>query len=175
MKSATWLGWAPTMVISAVMLALLSPAAAADTAYERATLVGLTGVGVFVERMDPTAEKGGLAQSTLQTDVELKLRQAGIRVLGENEYPLAPGSPRLYLRVSTFRLELPLYAFDITLGLYQAVRLLRDPSIVIGAATWETNGRIGTVGENKLSTLRERARDEVDKFINAYLAANPQK
>ncbi len=175
MKFATWLGWTPVMVISAFILALVSPAAAQDTKSERATLAGLTGVYVLVEAMTPDAERDGLARSTLQTDVELKLRQAGIRVLSENEFTEVPRSPMLYLRVSTFRRsELSVSAFHIKLEVAQVVRLVRDPTITLPAATWEIN-RLGLVGSDKLSKVRENVRDAVDQFINAYLAANPKR
>ncbi len=175
MKSATWLGWAPAMAISAFMLALVSPAVAQDLKSDRATLVGLTGVGVVVENVDPTAEKDGLARSTLQNDVELKLRQAGIRVLSENELISAPGFPTLYLQVTAIRHEMGLYAYCIKLEVQQVVRLLRDPSITSAATTWEARGEIGVVGKQNLSTVREYVRDQVDQFINAYLAANPKR
>ncbi len=174
MKSATRFGWTPAMAISALIMALVSPAVAQDTENTRATLAGLTGVEVLVEGMGTDAEKDGLAKSTLQTDVELKLRQAGICVLGENERFAVPGSPLLYLRVSTLLGE-GLYVFDIILELNQMVRLVRNPSITLLTRTWAATGKFGLVGKNKLSTKREDVRDQVDQFINAYLAANPKK
>ena len=42
---------------------------------------GLKEVSVFVEDPDPIAEKHGLTRSMLQTDAELKLRLAGIKVV----------------------------------------------------------------------------------------------
>jgi len=40
---------------------------------------------------------------------------------------------------------------------------------------WSAPGKIGTVGIRKLFQLRERVRDIVDQFLNAYLAANPKR
>jgi hypothetical protein len=175
MKSATWLGWRFTMAIVVFILALVTPAGAQDTILGRATLAGLTGVHVHVERMNPDAEKEGLSHSTLQTDVELRLRQAGIRVLSEEEAVAAPGLPWLYLQVTTLRKERGLYAYFIKVWVRQLVRLFRDPDIGSVATTWETPGVIGVIGSKNLSTVREDVRDEIDQFINAYLAANPKR
>jgi hypothetical protein len=82
------------------LLLAITPLAAGDSDEERQTLVGLKGVRVVVENINPNAEKDGLSLVLLQTDVELKLRQAGIPVLTGEETFRAPGSPFLYLVVS---------------------------------------------------------------------------
>ena len=56
-----------------------------DDPTSRATLAGLAGVQVVVEALPQEAEQRGLSQSNIQTDAELALRMAGIRVLTENE------------------------------------------------------------------------------------------
>ena len=69
---------------------------------------------------------------------------------------------------------MPLYAFSISVTLEQGVLLERDTKISASAATWST----GTAGGGE-SLLREFIRgsvaDHVDRFINAYLAANPKQ
>ena len=117
----------PSVMALAFMFVHVSPALS-DTPLQRATLAGLTGVEVVVEEMDPAAEKDGLAESTLQTDVELKLRQEGIRVLTATEMFGVPGYPYLYLRVATGKVdELGVLAYEIELHLIQEVRLPRNP------------------------------------------------
>jgi len=44
-----------------------------------------------------------------------------------------------------------------------------------GATTWSATGIIGTVGSQKLGSVRDDVRDLTDQFINAYLAANPKR
>ena len=54
---------------------------AVDSEQSRASMRGIEGVGVVVESLDPEVERAGLTKHQLQTDVELQLRKAGIRVL----------------------------------------------------------------------------------------------
>ena len=175
MRTVTWVGRNLWMAFLVLVAGLVSPTLARDLPGERESLAGLAGVYVSVEPMDPDVEREGLARSTLQTDVELKLRQAGIRVLTEAEVFVAPGFPHLYLRVGTVRgSEWPLYAFEILLELRQRVMLARKPTIALDAPTWRTSS-VGSVGNKNLNRVREPVRDQVDAFINAYLAANPKQ
>src|SRR2546425_12694340 len=74
-----------------------------DSGQARATLRGLSGVGVIIENLpDPEVERAGLTRQQLQTDVELQLRQAGITVLTWEETPKTPGAPSLYVRVNVW-------------------------------------------------------------------------
>jgi hypothetical protein len=121
---------------------------------------------VVVENLKPDVERDGLNASTLQTDVELKLRQAGIRVEETTAY--------LYVRVTTLKRE-AMYAYSMTANLSQHVVLVRDPAISANAVTWNALGGIGMVGSARLSVIRDYVRDVVDEFVNAYLAANPKR
>ncbi|MFQ5875317.1 MAG: hypothetical protein ACE5JL_16175 [Dehalococcoidia bacterium] len=160
-------------LVPTVML-LLGPRGA--WAGESRTLSGLFGVEVVVENIKPEAERDGLTRAALQTDVELRLRQAGIRVLTKTQGLRTPGRPWLYLNVSTLKRSDGSYAYHASLGLKEYVRLERAPSRVELAETWQTLGIIGTVGIQRLHTVvREAVRDMVDAFINAYLAANPKR
>jgi hypothetical protein len=162
-------------------LSLLSAAAVSplvgqgDDEASRATLVGLTGVYVFVERIDDEAQRDGLDTLQVRTDVEVKLRQAGIGVLSEREWVSTAGVPSLYVNIQTVKNEQSVYAFSARIELRQGVTLIRQPSLRRLVTTWSTPGYIGTVGSQKLATLRDDVRDLTDQFINAYLAANPKR
>ena len=56
-----------------------------DSEYSRPTLRGLNSVFVLVEEVDPEIERDGLTASQIKTDVELKLRLAGIKVFSRAE------------------------------------------------------------------------------------------
>jgi hypothetical protein len=142
---------------------------------DRESLKGLTGVRVLVENINPEAERGGLSAANIQTDMELMLRKAGIRVLSKEEWSLTPGLPSLYVKVVVHkRFPYELYVYGITVGLEQVVMLSRNMQTVV-APTWSTDGAIGTVGVSQLSIVRDDVKDEVDKFINAFLAENPKR
>ena len=68
-------------------------------------LKGLKSVTVFVEELDEDIENQGLRISTFRTDVELKLRMAGIKVLRIEEWSKEPSNPSLYVNVSCFKNE----------------------------------------------------------------------
>ncbi len=149
---------------------------AGDTPSERATLKGLTGLHVIVERIDPDAERDGLTRSALQTDVELKLRQAGIGILDARA--VSPGNPYLRLNVVAVKGSTEIYPkfyiVGIELQLNQEVYLGRNPSVLTFAVTWSARGRVGVYEAGNLPAAREPARDIVDEFIKAYVAANPK-
>jgi hypothetical protein len=156
---------------------MASPEGFAQTDMKRGSLRGLKGLGVVVEELQPEAERDGLTKSQLRTDVELKLRQAGLRVLSPEESLKEPGSPYLYVNLNTAKSEVlyafATYAYALQVALKQEVTLTRDPDIRGSATTWDT-GVLGTVGAANLPDLRKTLSDVLDRFINDYLAANPK-
>jgi hypothetical protein len=156
-----------------VLLLAGSAATAGDDEFSRRSLKGLAGVYVMVEPLGSEVEQGGLTKTSIQTDAELKLRQAGITVLTQAESHKTPGSPALYIHVNGF--GGPLYAFSMIAELYQDVRLDRDPSTWIpGATTWSIDS-VGIARRDNFRIIRDEIKDMVDQFINAYLSVNPRK
>jgi len=145
-----------------------------DDETSRQSLAGLSGVYVLVEHIEDQAQRDGLLQDQIQTDVELKLRQAGITVLTQVQSFSRTGA-LLYVSVSALKNSSGFYAYNLDLELRQQVRLIRNPGVTVLATTWSATGRIGTVGSTRLSSLRDTVRDLTDQFINAYLAANPKR
>src|ERR671924_598657 len=66
--------------------------------YQNSSLRGLPGVRVLLTDLNPDAERDGLIKSEVQMDVELRLRNAGIRVLTEEEWHKVPRAPMLYVK-----------------------------------------------------------------------------
>ena len=143
---------------------------------KRESLRDLPGVGVVVEHFRSEAEDAGFDQQVFRTDVELRLRMAGVRVL-ENLRP-----SWLYLNANVLHRERNLAdAFNISLELNQEVilqsRIGSDPrnlpedlaSATMFAPTWMT----GKAGFGTVADVRDAVRDLVDKFANDWLAANP--
>ena len=94
---------------------------AGDNKFSRWSLKGLKGVGVIVGDMEPEVERAGLTQASIQTDVELKLRLAGIPLLSEEV-----SGVYLYVLVDVFPTPLGYWPFDIHVALQQRVLLARD-------------------------------------------------
>jgi hypothetical protein len=150
-----------------------SPAHAGNTAQQGvSSLSGLKGVGLVIEDIDPAIEREGFTALQIQKDMEEKLRAAGIKILSEAELTKSPGMPYLYVNIFTFKDE-DIYAYHITLELKQMVSLVRKPSVKQSVATWKISGG-GTVGAQKLPTIRTTVGEYINAFIKAYFAANPK-
>ena len=146
-----------------------------DDEITRKTLAGLTGIYVSVEHISDEAQRDGLDTTQIRTDVELKLRQAGIAVLTQQEWLSTAAAPYLYVNVQAIKNPANVYAFSADVELRQRVTLVGNPSMSLLATTWSATGMIGTVGSQKVALVREDVRDLTDRFINAYLAANPKR
>jgi hypothetical protein len=145
-----------------------------DNESARKTLADLRGVRVVagVVTDSDEARRDGLSREQLQTDVELKLREAGIAVLSLHDSSAPALSATVFvLRGSPQRF----YAYSVLVELHQWVRLIRNPSVAVWTDTWRTPMGLGTVPSGQLGSLRDNVRDFVDQFINAYLAANPKR
>jgi len=161
-------------LIVAIVLGGGAPVFAGDSESNRTTLRGLSGIYVLVESLGPETERARLTQAQLQTDVELRLRRAGIKVLTEQETLLTPAAAYLYVDITSFHAQRG-YTLFVTVALRQAVILMRDPSIVTLAETWSVSwlgkGHPGSF----VKDVREKIADAVDQFMNAYLAMNPKE
>jgi hypothetical protein len=140
---------------------------------ERASLQGLPGVYVLIESLKPEAERDGLTKAHLRTEMELRLRKAGIRVLTREEWFATPGSPCLYVNVNLLKDSFyHVYSYNILVELNQDAYLARDSSHS-WATTWKKGG-LGSVSIADLRRVRDNVGDEVDAFINDYLSVNPR-
>jgi hypothetical protein len=165
--------WTGVIVMALVVALLLLPSVSHALTIHQKALVGLRGMHVLVEKMDPQAEHLGLTEAQIQTDVELRLRKAGIRVLTEKEWKEAPGMPYLYVHVNTLVMQkLPIIANSVHVGLKEVVTLARGFKAV--GEIWRADS-IGNIGPENISKIRGYVGDQVDKFINDYLAANQKK
>ena len=144
-------------------------------AADKESLRGIRELAVVIEPLGNEVEGAGLTVDGIRTDVELKLRLAGIKVLTLAESVQLPGSPFLYVNatVQLSKTNSGLATFAISVTLNQAVRLIRDGSITSLASTWHTGGS-GSIGKDNLRQLRDPIKDHVDEFINDYLSVNPK-
>jgi hypothetical protein len=167
--------WLVVLVVIALSLSLGAFALAIDAVSNRATLRGLKGVGVLVEKLPSEVEQEGLKRDQLQMEVESKLLKAGIKVLTREEAFNTPGEPFLYININVniAKTESDIYPYGIDMLLIQKVSLLRDSKLTSYAITWSTGG-VGSIAKPILSQLRESVEAMVDVFIKAYLTENPK-
>jgi hypothetical protein len=158
--------------IAALALTLIGGIAyAGDTQPERNSLRGLKGIYVLVEHLNKDLIKDGLNTDTIKTDVEQKLRLAGIGILSRDDFFKELGYPYLYIDANALKLQRGGYVYNIDVALMQAVILERF-FVRLQAQTWSREDLGATP---RLDTIRDSIEILVDQFINAYLSANPKK
>jgi hypothetical protein len=134
-------------------------------------LKGFDTIALVVEPLNPVITGTGLAVDQIQTDVEIKIRRAGLKVQEANSN-LSPFI-YLYIRVTAVDADSARITGSINTSLRQRVRLDRDKSIVFVADTWEV-GDTFIAWKRNPSSIRDMISDQVDRFISAYLKANGQ-
>jgi hypothetical protein len=136
---------------------------ASDSKLSEPSLKGLTALRPVVEQLGPKVEGKGLTREQLQTDLELRLRKAGVTVS-------SGAQALLYANIAIVCNELEC-AYNIDLEVQQAVRLSVSPeSPAMLATTWKT-GTTGLLSGRKLQSIRDLLGAQIDKFLNAYLTA----
>jgi hypothetical protein len=144
------------------------------------SLKGLKGVEVLIEELDPDLENLSLTMIQIQSDVESKLRKAGVEVLSkeENENVQPLRKPYLYIRINSCKLSSrkESIAFNIGIALNQQVTLRgqADSKKCFFAPTWYTSV-VGAAGRKNIQEILDAVQDLTGKFINAYLKANPEE
>ena len=136
------------------------------------SLRGIEGVMVAVEDLKTDITEDGLSIEKIQTDVELKLRLAGITVLNETGWLKERGQPYLYVNVNSNKnKKAGMYSFNISVNVRQNVIVARNPDVLISADTWHAE-HVGYINVKNAAGLRDLIKDVVDIFINDYLAVN---
>jgi len=142
------------------------------------SLHGLEGVEVLVEELKAELENFNLAMVQIQSDVEAKLRIAGIKVLSkeENEKIQPLRRPYLYIRINSYKApwKKEVMAFNIEFALKQQVMIHGKQALsekAFYAPTWYM-GVVGIVGWKNIGEIRDSVNHLADKFIRAYSSAN---
>jgi hypothetical protein len=143
-----------------------------DPRFNRSSLKDVRSFYVSVERLPAEIEQDGLTRESVHDDVQLQLRGAGIKTVPEKEAFDVPGNPYLY--INSHVLKLPAtkeYIYSIRVSFHQNVYSLREPTIIVGAATWLSANIIGITGN--LTKIRSSIKSQVATFIEAYSFVNP--
>jgi hypothetical protein len=115
-----------------------------------------------------------LTEAQLRTDVELRVRKAGIPVVRVED----PDHAILYVDVAAQRTATgrSLCVFDLSVRILQTATVDRNNQKA-PAATWGPKGYLGLDSQinGAAETIRHQVSDFVDEFLNDYLTANPIK
>jgi len=148
-------------ILLIIFLSLIIPEAHADYLIPKDTLHDLPKFFVLID-MKPELETK-IARTTIRTDVEIRLRKAGILIFSHTEAPFSvPWLYVLYTQTGG--------AFSIELSLNQEVYLVSHPTSITHAATWEASV---TGIASSTAFIRQAIKDLTDVFINDYLSVNP--
>lgn len=163
-----------------VLLTVKTADGVGDSSSSRQTMKGLPGVAVVAV----DCNSGGLPRYVVKTDVELQLRQAGIKVLDTEQ-----ASATLQVRLICYRLPQPAlgHSYTLDLRLLQYILWPPAPTHAVRVVTWSSLTYTGTsaicmgecdrwTGDANLEFLRRSTiRDMVNEFINAWLSVNPSR
>jgi hypothetical protein len=144
---------------------------ASDDSVTRLSLRGVKALDVVIEPINENAQ--GLTQDDLQTDVELRCRQAGLKVEKVT-------APFLYVNVGIQEVRHPdrpsanEYTASVVLNFEQVVFLERDKTVRMAATTWSVMEMVTGPSRDLRSFCRDAVRHLVDKFLNAFLEQNPK-
>jgi hypothetical protein len=152
-----------------------------SSAFSRAdSLRALEGIEILVEEFKPEVEDF-ISALQVQSELEAKLRPAGIRILDkeENEKLQPLRRPYLYIKITSYRppSRRDVLAFNVEIALKQQV-LLRglpeDSEQSLFSPTWYKNS-VGVASAKNPAEIKNAVNDLTEKFIKAYSTAKGKK
>ncbi len=157
-------------MLAGLLACLAVPASAADSPDERASLTGLKTISIVVEELSPVAAPSGLTTKMLETDVERRVKAAGISVT-----PDADAYLYVHVTIADAGSSLPLPYF-VSVALMQEITLPRGikTRTPLQVPTWSLD-RLGLASTAVLRAgVVDRVGEFVDQFIKAYRSVNPK-
>jgi hypothetical protein len=133
------------------------------------SLRGVKGIKVTISLSN---EDSGVTTYQLQNDVELRLRVAGIKVDSDTIATLLVTVVIMKIEPSPSSNVIGRYG-TVQLSMKQPVRLSRDPTVSLTAATWESGVMYLHGGADDFGRrCRDAVHDFTDAFVNNYLSVN---
>jgi len=171
MRKIKWI-----ILITIAVVFLLSPCVNAEyVTNDKEALRGIKSIGVVIKGLSRKVTKLGITRDKLRTDVELKLRMAGINVVTREELHTNPEMPFLEVTI-ILGYSKPTFVYAVLVGLYERVRLERDPKIISYAMPWWRIIKQEHIGEGGMErSVRDTLKYLIDEFTKDYLAVNPKQ
>lgn len=156
------------------------------------TLAGVKSLAVVVAAVGQGIPElsGRLDDSTMQTEAELRLREAGIVIVPPTS--MVKTTPLLMIAVSVLKGSQPslarIFIYSISVRFMKPVDVdpvgLQDNTAVsstihrvMPAEVWGSGpvSVLGYVGDERVDNIRQKVHDEVSSFLNDWLEMNPKK
>ena len=160
-------------VTALIMICLWLPST--SQAYDqKEALRGLKGVKVSVTYLNPVIERLGLSKTQVQTEVEKRLKQLGVKVFKQAK---PPAMSTLYVVINVLHVKSKaLFIYSISLNLLEWAYLKRGIGAVgdlqeVHAINWY-KGNIGYIQKDSTKILMKPVQELVDKFISDYFEVN---
>lgn len=124
-------------------------------------------IGLDSEKDNDLAK--GLLEYDLQTKIELKLRQSGIKVSKDSK------SIILGVSFKFLRLNDEMYFVNANVEVMQRLRLNSDLNKLMALPTWETGNAMIYCNKNNPDNIWNVLSQQIDRFLNDFLSVNPKK
>jgi hypothetical protein len=111
----------------------------------------------------------------LKTDIELKLRLAGIKVLSQEEFAQGIDAILYVYIIINYDRSKKFAHYSLQMALIQSVVLLNNTNLGCYAKTWDVIWIGGASRKEVVGVIRNNTKDRTDEFINKYLAVNPRQ
>lgn len=129
---------------------------------------------LYVDIMPPDSEpnKDGLVWKELRATVESKLKKAGLKYVKPRSLP----TPHLRVHIDMLKLsDLQKYVFRIQTSLVRTAILPGQQNVHLQADVWKVPAVMQAASAQSMpAALTNLVLEQVEAFIAAYLAANPQ-
>lgn len=143
-----------------------------DDQTARDTLRGISAITVSVNYWGTKSEPPGLSKEQVKNNVELRLRDAGIRVVDSDEaVRLKHVSAELLVSIDCIDYQ-SIYACHLDTQAVQGVRVEKNDQFTV-TPTWSVK-RFILLGTQRMRAIHDETRDMVDQFLNAYFTVNPR-
>lgn len=173
MKSKMY--WISAVMSAALAAVVWAAVASVELTDKQLSLAKIDALYVFVQGLTEETKREGLTTEQIQSEVEDKLKQLGVRIVSEEEGLKIAGSPVLYVNISANkRTRTPAFVYHVDVGVLQRVTLVREPRIRPMSITWN-KGQLGYCPSISLAkSLRGTVGYLMDRFQEDYQAANPK-
>ncbi len=163
--------WRTALLLVSAALTTASPCHAQTSEMQLESLSIIPGVYVEVDGVTSQIEEHGLSSDSLRAEIETLLDRAEILALSKPQWQQTIGNPGLHLSIQLLAASPHLYIYSMTLEVRQLTLLMRDSTKMVYTRTWGSGNILGTVPTTGLTSLRQRMRPLVQRFISAYRAA----